>query len=161
MDWKRLKGVIKMSFIKIADKVRDAYDEIESKSKSGRVTPQEIVEYAEPEDSPLHNQFEWNDKIAGHHFRVWQARGLINKMTFEANDSKVREYHNLVVEVKEGKDRGYYKTSTIMKSEDLKGILMRQMLKELKEMERKYGMYAELFEILDKKKIKKYQVMYS
>jgi|GEM_PF-2541634 len=39
--------------------------------------PHEVVRLARSPKSPLHNEFEWNDKIAGHEHRLNQARRLI------------------------------------------------------------------------------------
>lgn len=47
----------------------------------GRLTPSLVVASATPEDSPLHDQFEWNDSIAGHKWRLDQARELIKSVS--------------------------------------------------------------------------------
>lgn len=39
--------------------------------------PSEVVAAATDESSPLHGQFEWDDGIAGHEYRLGQARQLI------------------------------------------------------------------------------------
>jgi hypothetical protein len=39
--------------------------------------PSEVVEAATPKKSPLHEEFEWDDKKAGHEFRLLRARRLI------------------------------------------------------------------------------------
>jgi len=36
-----------------------------------------IVEEAKPKSSPIHDEFTWNDKEAGHQYRLGQARQLI------------------------------------------------------------------------------------
>lgn len=45
--------------------------------EEGRISPDLVVAIAEPEDHPLHGQFVWDNKIAGHQFRLGQARALI------------------------------------------------------------------------------------
>lgn len=36
-----------------------------------------VVEEAKPKSSPIHDEFEWNDKVAGHQYRLGQARRMI------------------------------------------------------------------------------------
>lgn len=44
--------------------------------KSGRITPDIVLQDAEDETSPLHGYFEWDDSVAGHAYRIDQARTL-------------------------------------------------------------------------------------
>lgn len=57
------------------DKVEEALLKIAD--ELGRLTPQQVVEAATPDDHPLHDQFEWRDGVAAHQFRLDQARTLI------------------------------------------------------------------------------------
>lgn len=43
----------------------------------GRLTPEAIVKAARPKGSPLHDRFEWDDRKAGHAFRLIQAQKLM------------------------------------------------------------------------------------
>jgi hypothetical protein len=44
----------------------------------GRITPQAVIEYAEPEESPIHEYFEWDNGAAAQKWREEQARSLIS-----------------------------------------------------------------------------------
>ena len=44
---------------------------------AGDLTPDAVVKSAKDPRSPLHGAFEWNDKVAGHKYRLQQARALI------------------------------------------------------------------------------------
>lgn len=46
----------------------------------GRLTPELVVDAAKDKKSPLHSQFEWDDKKAGHQYRIEQARTLIRSV---------------------------------------------------------------------------------
>ena len=48
--------------------------------KGGKLTPKELVEAARDVNSPLHNEFEWNDGIAAQKYREWQARYIISSI---------------------------------------------------------------------------------
>jgi len=43
----------------------------------GRLTPDIVVDDAEPENSPYHQDFEWDDAVCGKRYRIGQARDII------------------------------------------------------------------------------------
>lgn len=43
----------------------------------GELTPQLVVDEARPKDAPLHDRFEWDNKVAGEAYRRVQAQQLI------------------------------------------------------------------------------------
>ena len=51
--------------------------------RRGRLTPEQVVQAAEPEDSALHACFEWDNDAAGHAWRIEQARELIRRVRIE------------------------------------------------------------------------------
>lgn len=48
--------------------------------KQGRITPEIVVTAAEKPKSPLHHLFEWDDTVAGHKYRIEQAREVIRSV---------------------------------------------------------------------------------
>jgi hypothetical protein len=56
-----------------------AYTELERirmANEEQRLDPHDIVEESRPKGAVLHPLFEWNDKVAGEQYRIWQARRL-------------------------------------------------------------------------------------
>ena len=49
----------------------------------GNLDPKDVVEEAKASSHPLHDYFEWRDKIAGEQFRIDQARALIRSVRIE------------------------------------------------------------------------------
>lgn len=47
------------------------------RAEHGKLTPALVVEEAAAEDHPLHSRFEWDDAVAGHKYRLTQAKNLI------------------------------------------------------------------------------------
>ena len=47
---------------------------------NGSLTPDLVVKDAEDSSSPLHELFEWDDGIAGHKYRIEQARQVITSV---------------------------------------------------------------------------------
>lgn len=51
--------------------------ELLRKRFKGELTPEDVLDDAKNNNSPLHSFFEWDDGAAAHQFRLQQARGLI------------------------------------------------------------------------------------
>ena len=62
------------------DRIRDEMLSIE---RNGGVTPDRVVAAASEETSAMHDQFEWDDSVAGAKWRIEQARELIVQIHFE------------------------------------------------------------------------------
>lgn len=60
-------------------------------ANGGTLTPEMVVRAAESVDSPLHDQFQWDDAKAGAAYRLDQARTLIRsvRVEFTINDMTV------------------------------------------------------------------------
>lgn len=58
----------------------------------GHATAEQIVEASTPETHPLHSQFEWDDTLAGHQWRLKQARTLLRVTVYirKSDDGRVR-----------------------------------------------------------------------
>lgn len=46
-------------------------------AQDGRVTADDLLAEAKSESHPMHNDFEWDDTVAGHKYRLDQAREII------------------------------------------------------------------------------------
>ena len=62
--------------------------ELQRLHETAPLTPDAIVEAAEPEDAPLHPAFEWDDAIAAADHRRQQARGLVRAVVLRAEPDK-------------------------------------------------------------------------
>lgn len=49
--------------------------------ENGNFTAEDVVRAATPKKSPLHDYFEWDDKVAGHSYRLLQAGELTRSCT--------------------------------------------------------------------------------
>lgn len=56
-------------------------------TRAGRLTPDVVVREARNPKSDLHDQFEWNDKKAGHQWRLEQARRLIVSICYVESET--------------------------------------------------------------------------
>jgi hypothetical protein len=63
--------------------------------RDGKLTPEQVVAEAADSSSPLHDKFEWDDAVAGHLYRLEQARGLIRKVQVVVEQTQVRAFVHL------------------------------------------------------------------
>lgn len=82
----KVKGINKVS-AEVAGAVCQQLHE----TKEG-LTPQGLVDVSRPVDAPMHNEFEWDDSIAGEKYRVEQAKHVIRNLVIVKSDiNKERE----------------------------------------------------------------------
>ncbi|MDD7813642.1 hypothetical protein PP713_13820 [Mycobacterium sp. CSUR Q5927] len=119
----------------------------------GELTPQIVVDEARPKGAPLHDRFEWNDKVAGEAYRRVQAQQLIRTVKLEFTDNStgerkfVRAWQSLR-ESGEAEREGYAPTEEIVQDELATKILFRQLEREIADLKRKYGHLAEFADLM-------------
>ena len=118
---------------------------------SGRLTPQIVVDAARPVEHPLHERFEWNDKLAGEAYRLDQARRLIRsvRVTYREADEKeaartVRAYHS----VRDEDGTSYRPLEEVQESPLLTKLLLQDMEREWKQLMRRYGHFEEFLQLI-------------
>lgn len=118
-------------------------DELE---KKGRLTAEELVNVSRPEDAPLHGEFEWDDAVAGENWRRQQARCIINSLVVVAPETnkEVRKFFNIVAA-----DRKYESVETIMQNVDKRDALLRDAMRDLSALRKKYACLTELSKVFD------------
>ena len=86
--------------------------------QTGHVKPSDLVEAARPKDSPAHNGFTWDNKKAGHEYRLMQARTWIRQVEVVYEDRKERFIHVPSFSVSDTgvlqAEEGYYKPISII-----------------------------------------------
>lgn len=121
------------------------------REEHGRLTPAIIVDAARAESHPLHNRFEWDDKVAGEAFRREQAHRLIRSVRIvyrEADDKEaartVRAFHA----VRDESGHAYEPADEIVENPLLTKILMQDMEREWKQLVRRYGHFQEFVQMV-------------
>ena len=105
---------------------------------NGSATAELVVNVAKAKRNPLHDEFEWDDSVAGHQHRLTQARGLLRNFVVVRDDittDRPQRVYQVVREAeqkKPGRIRHVYKsTEDIMHDEDLRAELLHRALREL------------------------------
>jgi hypothetical protein len=57
-----------------------AVEALQGLAEAGKLSPEQVVTEASKAGSPLHDCFEWDDSVAGHKYRLSQARDLIRSV---------------------------------------------------------------------------------
>ena len=81
----------------------------------GRLTTDIVLEAATNVDSPLHKIFEWDDTVAAHAHRRWQARRLIKSVKIERPDGDLTPRY---LSIKIENERWYEDISLIVQDHD-------------------------------------------
>ena len=112
-------------------------------SAEGRLSPAELVEVSRPEDAPLHNEFEWDDKVAAQLWREKTGQIMIASIVVTEDGKKetqpVRAYFNI--------ERGtheYIPTEVIYSDEAKRTRLLDIAKRELVSFKVKYQTLTEL-----------------
>jgi hypothetical protein len=87
----------------------------------GRITPEDAIDDARDEDSPLHSAFTWDDSEAAHKQRLHEARTLIRSVRISTvvNQTVMRTIAYVRDPSKAGDEAGYVATSVLRTDEDL------------------------------------------
>jgi hypothetical protein len=87
----------------------------------GRLTPDAVVADARDPESPLHEQFEWNDEKAAGQHRLAQARALIRsvEVIFKTDRTVLRAPYFVRDPSAGHAEQGYVSTSALRSEEDL------------------------------------------
>lgn len=124
---------------------------LERKAGLGKrlVPPEKVVELAEPEDSPIHEQFTWEDSEAAREWRIREARTLINHIVYvtghddEGNEQVSRAFLN-VTERNGESQRGYVSDRIVWSRPKLAEQVIESAMRELAGWRDRYESYSEL-----------------
>lgn len=97
-----------------------------------------LVRVSEPEEAPLHGEFEWDDERAAGNWREHQARHLINCLVQIDETAERTEPVRVYFQVEETSSN-YEQLDVIVQSEDKAKKLLKQALQELIAYKRKYA----------------------
>lgn len=115
----------------------------------GTVTPELVVVAAEPEESPIHAEFDWNDSTAGPKYRLVQAGELIRscKTTITTTAGTEREIRQFV-SVRAPSEPSNYEPITAVENPLTRRLILSQMQREIDALVRRYSYLEEFWDAL-------------
>lgn len=104
----------------------------------GLLEPALIVKDAEPVDSPLHSEFEWDDSVAAKEWREHTARNIVAAIVVvqEQPERKVLPVRAFV-NVREDRGRGYTTTARAVSDEELFSQIVDDVIASIRSFEYK------------------------
>ncbi len=115
------------------------------KRHNGVVRPADVVDYARNPETALHAQFTWDDGVAAHAYRLWQARHIIKVAVavLSGTHRKVQVYVSLA-EDRKIPGGGYRLLADIMNDDRRYQALLVQARTEARVYQNKYRLLQEL-----------------
>lgn len=95
--------------------IRDYLIELADKN-NGRLTPEQVVDDATNPQSPLHEEFEWDDAEAAKLHRLNQARSIIRRVQFVEHGREVSFHRPVFIHDPDlpAKEAGYIQVSSLL-----------------------------------------------
>lgn len=114
-------------------------------SSEGELTAHRLLEVSRDSSAPLHNLFEWDDRIAAEEYRVSQARYIIRSITVES-ETNIKQPVRAFISIHQEKQE-YKPISSVMRSVTLREQMLANALKDLRAFKQKYEVLNELVSI--------------
>lgn len=122
----------------------------------GTLDGETVVNEAQAPEHPLHHRFEWDDRVAGHKYRVQQAEQMIRSVKIEtappsANDGPhyVRAFVSNRQSGNEAQPNGYQPVEEVVADPLRRRMLLRALKRQVDELQRRYGHLEEFRTILE------------
>lgn len=119
--------------------------------EAGGCTPKRLLDESRDPESPLHNEFDWEDSVAAEKWRIEQARLLISHVRIvRTDDSKERNTYQERGFVSTPGGRGVYVSmDTALREEEYKSNLLEQAKREMLSFIAKYRRIKELTGVIE------------
>lgn len=138
-----MDGIVFFKINKYKVSAEDCYAELQTLNE---ITPKNVVDLARNENSKLHNDFEWDNEIAGEKYRLFQAREMIQLLAFEP----IKENHEPTRVYQISSEKTVYKpVEIILKNVDEYQLLLKRALAELEAFKKRYSTLVELEQVFN------------
>lgn len=115
----------------------------------GELTPEDVLNDAKNDNSPLHSYFEWDDGKAAHQHRLRQARGLIRAVVaVYVEDGKPAVRQRAYVHIPNSETPHYRETTHAMSQQDTRELVLKRAWSELQAWRSKYADLKEFAELV-------------
>ena len=111
------------------------FDELE---KTVGLSAKTLVDASRDETAPLHDEFEWDDAVAGEKWREQIARVMIGNLVVTVEDKPEAPPVRAYVQIEPSTGQ-YENIETVLKSAEKTDTLMLTAMRELNNFERKYS----------------------
>ncbi|WP_027991927.1 hypothetical protein [Sinorhizobium meliloti] len=110
------------------------------KKFKGELTPEDVLDDAKNNNSPLHSFFEWSDTEAARQYRLQQARGLIRAVVaIYVSDDKPAVRQKAYVHVAEAGAPHYRETTHALSRAATRDLVLKRAWAELQAWRKRYA----------------------
>lgn len=114
----------------------------------GLLLPEDVVQAARKESSPLHSKFEWDDGAAAERYRLWQARCLISVSVEYITTGTKQIQTKVFVSLSTDRKTGGYRTFVdVVADDDQRTQMIQDSLDAMVHFQEKYKRLSELQEV--------------
>lgn len=132
---------VRWKFMNYKADAEEAYKEVTSLKE---VTPENVVNLARNENSVIHDDFEWNDEVAGERYRIIQARQMIQNFVVETKNEEKAPVRVLQITT----TKNVYKPMEFfIKNVDEYAELLNRAKNELQGIKKRYSTLTELEDV--------------
>ena len=117
------------------------------RAHGGALTANAVVAHAVDKASPIHSEFEWDNDVAGHEYRVNQARYMIRSINVTMIESPDAEPTRAFVQMGEATE--YRGIREVMADPLSREQLLDRAVRELESLKRRYCHLSELAIVFD------------
>lgn len=103
-----------------------------------QLSPQVIVDEATPEDSPIHDGFEWNNEVAANNWRCSEARSMVRSIRTVSNGEVQAAPVWVAVTIPETNQRAYVETVKAWDQEAMRQQVLADAMKQLRGLAARY-----------------------
>ncbi|WP_379069356.1 hypothetical protein ACHMW4_03955 [Mesorhizobium sp. UC22_110] len=123
--------------------------ELLRKQHQNELTPEDVLEDAKHDNSPLHPYFEWSDSAAAHQHRLAQARGLIRSVVaIYVSEDKPAVRTKAFVHIAEPSAPHYREASHAMSQQKTRKMVLQQAWRELQAWKSRYKHLQEFSDLI-------------
>lgn len=121
-------------------------EDLAARLKKPGATPEDVVDDAKKKNAPYHDYFEWDDSVAGHEYRLNQARVMLRsievEVVLESGDiQKTRAFHCIVVN---GDEKEYVSQSQVFSNAEWSAQIVEKAMNEARAWCQRYRQYSAL-----------------
>jgi hypothetical protein len=116
----------------------------------GELTPDTVVEEATPKNHPLHDRLTWDNRVAGHKYRLIEAHELIRSVkvsyrkTPTGKDESIRAFHA----IRRDDKYVYEPIEDIVADPMATKILLAEMERDYRTLRARYEQFDEFWQLL-------------
>jgi len=136
-----MSATVKAKKVRIAEELATIY------KHHGQLNPEVVVTWASKHPaSATHARFTWDNTVAGHQYRLWQARELITEVEVTYPDGKTRQVYVSPIQER-GPYGGYAALVEVLSDSARRAQFLMQALAEYERVGAKYSDLRELASI--------------